>query len=300
MKCYRDRRAELKLHVAEREILIAPGAFDALGACLIEQAGFRTVYLTGSGVAYSHGLPDVGLISPEEMVRRAQQINDKITIPMIADADTGFGGILNLRKIVRDYEHAGVAAIQIEDQTFPKKCGHYLGREVISADEMILKIQAIEAARSDPNFLIIARTDARTVYGLEEAIRRGKLYAKAGAEVIFVESPETKEEMARIAQEIPAFALANMVEGGRTPLLSARELEQLGFAIAIFPNAYTRTITFAAMDMLKELRATGTTRNRLDRMLSFKQLNDLVNAPESFDWEARDSPESHVKGGIES
>ena len=182
-------------------------------------------------------------------------------------------------RTIREYERAGVAAIQLEDQTMPKKCGHMLGRDVIDAQEMVMKLKAAIAARTDPDFLIIARTDARTRYGIDEAIRRGKLYAEAGADVVFVESVESVEEMRRVNQEIPARIIANMVETGRTPLLTAGELQDIGYDMVVFPISTLFVAAKAVYDMLVDLRANGTTKNYLDRMMSFSQFNDFIGLP---------------------
>ena len=202
-----------------------------------------------------------------------------VNVPVICDADTGFGNNVNVVRTIREYERAGVAAIQLEDQTMPKKCGHMLGRGVIDAQEMVMKLKAAIAARTDPDFLIIARTDARTRYGIDEAIRRGRLYAEAGADVVFVESVESVEEMCRVNEEIPTRTIANMVETGRTPLLTARELQDVGYDMVVFPISTLFVAAKAVYDMLADLRANGTTKNYMDRMMSFSQFNDFIGLP---------------------
>jgi carboxyvinyl-carboxyphosphonate phosphorylmutase len=257
--------------------LVAPGAHDALAARIIQQVGFDAVYLTGYGQAASTlGQPDVGLLTMTEMVTRVNNIASAVEVPVICDADTGFGNVLNVVRTVREYERAGAAAIQIEDQVSPKKCGHMTGRQVVPKEEMVDKIKAAVAARTDPDLMIIARTDARTLLGIEEAIERGKAYEQAGADIIFVESPESVEEMKLITSSCKAPVLANMVEGGRTPLLDALELERIGYAIAIFPTASTYAIAGAVQSLMLELKKTGTTRHLMDRMISFEEFNNLL------------------------
>ena len=226
----------LKAAIRRRDFVVAPGVFDLLSARVADGMGFKALYATGYGMVASHlGLADVGLATYSDMVARAGQIAAMSRTPIIADADTGYGGLLNVRHTVQGYEAAGITAIQIEDQESPKKCGHTPGRRVIPVEEMLLKIEVALAARRSDDFLIIARTDSRTNLGLDEAIRRGKLFAKAGADVVFVESPESEDEMMRIGQEIDAPLFANMVEGGRTPILPAGRLAELGYSIAIYP-----------------------------------------------------------------
>lgn len=275
-----EARKRLRQLVDAKEILVLPGAYDALSARLAEAAGFPCVYMTGYGQSASKlGQPDVGLMTMSEMAERAADMVMAVNVPVICDADTGFGNNVNVVRTIREYERAGVAAIQLEDQTMPKKCGHMLGRDVIDAQEMVMKLKAAIAARTDPDFLIIARTDARTRYGIDEAIRRGKLYAEAGADVVFVESVEGVEEMRRVNEEIPARTIANMVETGRTPLLTAAELQELGYDMVVFPISTLYVAAKAVHDMLVDLRANGTTRNYLDKMMSFSQFNDFIGLP---------------------
>ncbi len=266
----------LKELLSDKKLLVAPGAHDALTARVIEKAGFGAVYMTGYGQAASHlGCPDVGLLSLSEMVDRARNIADCVEIPVIADADTGFGNAVNVMRTVRLYEGAGVAAMQLEDQVAPKRCGHMLGREVVKKEEMVGKIKAAVDARSG-DMLIIARTDARTVLGIDEALDRGKAYEEAGADIIFIESPENEEEMKRINEVISIPTLANMVEGGRTPLLNNTELESLGFDLVIYPTASTYVTSKAMIDLMENLKATGTTAGMMDQMVTFSQFNELI------------------------
>lgn len=270
--------SSLKKRLAKEKILVAPGAYDALTARLVEISGFEAVYLSGAGVSYSAlGKPDLGLVSQTEMVERIRSAAGAVSIPLIADGDTGFGGPLNVRRTVELYERAGAAAIQLEDQCFPKRCGHFEGKELIPAEEMVKKIKAALDARGSSRFLVIARTDARSVSGLEEAFERGARYLEAGADVLFVESPQSKEELVQIAAAFPrATLMANMVEGGKTPLMSEGELEAMGYALVIFPNSLTRRFAKAGLELLSELKKKGTTRELMDRMMPFKELNQLL------------------------
>lgn len=270
------RNAALKRRLAAPEVLVAPGVYDCIGARLVEQAGFEAMYLTGSGMSMSAlGAPDVGLMSFSEVLDRASRVADVVSVPVIVDADTGYGGPLNVIRTVRAFERAGVSGIQIEDQAWPKKCGHEGGRNLVSINEMVGRIKAAVDARIDPDLVIVARTDARTDQGLDAALERAALYAEAGADVLFVESPENKDELAEVARRLNVPVLANMVEGGRTPILPADVLTQLGFSLAIYPNAVTRCFTYAGQQMLKELASTGTTAGAADRMLSHRQLWSL-------------------------
>jgi 2-methylisocitrate lyase-like PEP mutase family enzyme len=268
--------------------VVAPGAFNALFARLIVEAGFPAVYLSGAGVANSLlGRPDLGITTMDEMVMVAERVCDVVDVPVIADGDTGFGGVHNVARTVAGYERAGVAAIQLEDQVFPKKCGHFEGKEVVSKGEMLERISAALDARSGPDgILVIARTDARGPIGLDEAIDRARSYGEAGADILFVEAPLSREELERIGSEIADWPLmANMVEFGKTPLLPAEELYTLGFSLVIYPGSITRTVTRSARRVLDELKAHGTTAGWLDEMASFDDVNHLVGLADSNDWE---------------
>jgi carboxyvinyl-carboxyphosphonate phosphorylmutase len=237
-------------------IVVAPGAYDGFSARLIEAAGFSAVYMTGAGTAASHlGQPDVGLATLTEMATHARHLATCVSLPLIADADTGYGNALNVVRTVREYERAGVAGLHIEDQVAPKKCGHIAGKQVIPTAEFCDKIRAAVEYRTDPDFVIIARTDARAVTGLEDAIERGNRYAEAGADVVFIEAPQTEDEIRRIAREVKAPLLANMVGGGKTPAVKISELERLGFKIVIFPAVCMAAAVPAmerALNLLKE------------------------------------------------
>ena len=266
----------LRTLLAKGELIVAPGCYDVIGARLIEAAGFPAAYLTGSGVSLSAtGLPDIGLVSLHEVLERVMQITGATRMPLIADADTGFGNPLNVLRTVQEFERRGAAAIQLEDQEMPKKCGHEPGRRLVPVEEMVAKIEAACFARSTADFLIVARTDARTTRGIEEAIARGKRFAAAGADVVFVESPETAEEMRAVCSAIPAPCLANLVEGGRTPLLPQEELAAIGYRVVIYPNALTRTFAHAGQVLLETLKRTGTTASLLPQMLTHGELWDL-------------------------
>jgi methylisocitrate lyase len=275
-----SRAATLRARLAHPQILVVPGAADALTARIIEGAGFEAVYLTGAGLANaSFGLPDLGLTTLTEVVAQVQRIADAISVPLIVDADTGYGGPLNVVRTVRELERAGAAAIQLEDQVNPKRCGHFDGKEVVPTAEMVQKIAAAVYTRRDPDLVIVARTDARAVEGFEAAIERSRAYAAAGADVIFFEAPLTIEELRHVPEAVPAPILANMVEGGKTPLLSATELEALGYRVVIFANAALRVAAKAVQDAMQVLRERGTTEPLLDRMLGWEERQQLVDLP---------------------
>lgn len=266
---------------ADRRAITLPGAFDALSARLIEAAGFDAVYLTGAGLANSSlGVPDIGLVTATELRDHVARIADTVQIPLVVDADTGFGNAINMRRTVRQLERAGAAALQIEDQVFPKKCGHFSGKAVIPADEMVQKVRAAVDARGSEDLLIIARTDARAISTLDEGLERAHLYRDAGADILFVEAPTTVEELATIGSSFDVPLVANMVEGGRTPLLSVPELADLGFSLVLFANAALRVSQRAITDMLRELASSGSTAALLDRMATWDERQTSVGKPE--------------------
>lgn len=282
--------ARLRSLLDESAPVVAPGAFNALFAKLIAEAGFPAVYLSGAGVANSLlGLPDLGILTQTEMVGIADRVCQAVDVPVIADGDTGFGGVHNVARTIRQYERAGVAAVQLEDQSFPKKCGHFEGKEVVAPEEMIQRIYAAQEARSGPDgILIIARTDARAPLGFDEAINRAHRYGEAGADIVFFEAPQTVEELALVGSELAEFSLmANMVEFGKTPLLPAEELAGLGYSLIIYPGAITRTVVPATRAVLAELAATGSTAGWLDHMASFQNVNDVLGLNEANAWEAQ-------------
>ena len=274
----------IRERLRQDEILVAPGAHDVMTAKIIEATGFEAVYMTGYGTTASLlGTPDVGLITFSEMVERARNMVEAVRIPVLADADTGYGNAVNVMRTTRAYEQAGVAVMQIEDQVAPKKCGHMLGREVISTEEMCGKIRAACDARRDPdNMLIMARTDARTDFGLDDAIARGKAYEAAGADILFIESVESVEEMAVVTSSFGVPVLANMLEHGRTPFLSSPELEKIGYDLVIYCLSSTYACAQAMFEVMTELKAKGTTRRLLEegRMLPFESFNKLIGLPQ--------------------
>ena len=274
------RNARLRALLSRGDLLMAPGVFDCLTARLAELAGFEMLYMTGSGVSITRlGAPDVALLSFSEILDQAKRIADVTALPVLADVDTGYGGPLNVMRTVREMERAGISAVQIEDQDWPKRCGHEPGRRVVPVAEMVGRIRAAVDARRDPDFLVVARTDARSSEGIAAAIERANRYAEAGADVLFVESPESVEEMARVTREVHAPTLSNQVEGGRTPLLPAQQLQALGFRMAIYPNSVTRLFARAGRELFDELRTSGSTQAFADRMLDHRGLWDLFEYP---------------------
>lgn len=279
----------LKAALDAKQFIVAPGIFDMISARVADGMNFPALYATGFGTVASYlGIADAGIATYTDMVSRMGRFAQSCRTPVIADADTGYGGLLNVRHTVLGYEAAGITAIQIEDQEVPKKCGHTLGRRVIPAHEMALKIEVAVEARKDPNFLIIARTDARTGLGLDEAIRRGKLYRQAGADIVFIESPETEDEMKRIGQEIDAPLLANNVEGGRTPILPAQRLAEIGYGIAIYP-ALGFLATAAALErVFTHLHGIGdSTGVPPQESYGFGRICELMGFPEVWDFDKR-------------
>jgi 2,3-dimethylmalate lyase len=277
----------LRQAIEAKDFILAPGVFDLISALIADRQGFKALYVTGYGTVASYlGLPDAGLATYRDMIERIGQIVKMTNTPVIADADTGYGGLLNVRHTVRGYEEAGVTAIQIEDQEFPKKCGHTPNRRVIPLDDMVRKVKVASDARSSRDFLIIARTDSRTGLGLDEAIRRGDAYREAGADVVFVESPESEAEMKTVAERIQAPLFANMVNGGRTPLLSAAKLRQLGYAIAIHPALGFLSVGAALDKAFKDLKANGITSPDID-LYSFSEFNKLLGFEDVWEFERK-------------
>ena len=281
--------SRLRSALVADEFVIAPGIFDMISARVADAMGFTALYATGFGtVASDLGIADAGIATYSDMISRVGRFARECATPVIADADTGYGGLLNVRHTVRGYEAAGISAIQIEDQEVPKKCGHTPGRKVIPAREMCLKIEVAVEARQSPDFLIVARTDARTTLGLDEAISRGQEYARAGADVVFVESPETVEEMRRIGGEIDAPLLANMVEGGRTPIRPATELQALGYNIAIYPAVGFLAVAAAAERVYGHLRRHGdSTGLPPQESYGFDRMCRLMGFPDVWEFERR-------------
>jgi carboxyvinyl-carboxyphosphonate phosphorylmutase len=284
----REPRARLRELLAAPGPLVAPGAYDALSARLVEQAGFDVVYMTGFGTTASLiGRPDVGLLSAAEMVDNAGRIAAAVDVPVIADADTGYGNAINVVRTVRAYEQAGVAGLHLEDQVSPKRCGHLSGKAVIDAEEMAGKVRAAVAARRDPALVLIARTDAAAVHGVDEAIRRGRLYADAGADALFVEAPTSEEDLTRIAGALRDVAplVFNWAEGGRTPPLSLQRIGELGFSLVLFPIGTLLAATAGIRSLLAGLRSEGVP--PLAGLPTFAEFTDLIGLPEVQDLEQR-------------
>ena len=259
------------------ETILVPGAYNALVARVLEQAGFGAIYTGGYGAAAAtYGLPDIGIMTGTEMTEHVARITSSVAVPVIADADTGYGELVNVARTVREFERAGAAAVQIEDQTFPKRCGHMEGKQVIPRDEMVKKVRAALAARADDGTVIIARTDAIAVTGLEDALARMQAYAEAGADVIFPDAPRSVDELRAIAAVVDRPLVANMSEHGKTPLLSREEIGELGYAIALYPSSTLFAAAQSAREVAELLIRDGTTRNGLDRILEFNEFNELV------------------------
>ncbi|HYL90096.1 MAG TPA: isocitrate lyase/phosphoenolpyruvate mutase family protein [Burkholderiales bacterium] len=265
-------------------LLLAPGVYDALTALLAEQAGFEAVYVSGASIAYTRlGRPDIGLVTASEVADTLENIRERIGLPVIVDADTGFGNALNVARTVKQFERAGATVIQLEDQVTPKRCGHLDGKALVSAEEMVGKIQAALDARTGA--LIMARTDAIAVEGLDKAVERAERYVEAGADVLFIEAPQSEAQMktitGRFAKRVPM--LANMVEGGKTPVLDAKSLQSLGYRIAIFPGGLARCLAFAAQEYFAVLKRDGTTAALRNRMLDFQGLNGVIGTPQMLE-----------------
>ncbi|HHW25727.1 MAG TPA: isocitrate lyase/PEP mutase family protein [Firmicutes bacterium] len=275
------KTTQLKQSLKSGKIVVAPGAFNPLSAKIIEQAGFPAVYMTGYGASADLlGAPDYGLLTLTEMANHAARMVQAVSVPVVADGDTGYGNPLNVRRTIQEYERAGVAAIHLEDQVMPKRCGHMEGKQVIDAREFAKKIEAAVDTRSDPDFVIIARTDARAVYGLEEAISRAKMAVSAGADLIFLEAPQSVDELKRVRDSIDAPLMANMIEHGKTPLLSVDELQKMGYNLVIYPLAALYAAASAMVEAMSELKKTGTTAGLVNKMVTFHQFNELVGLKE--------------------
>jgi 2-methylisocitrate lyase-like PEP mutase family enzyme len=276
----------LRQRLAGPGLILAPGVYDALSALLVEQAGFEAAYLSGASIAYTRlGRPDIGLVSASEVANVIENIRERVALPLIVDADTGFGNALNVIRTVKTFERAGASALQLEDQTLPKRCGHLDGKTLVSAAEMSGKIRAALDARASSDTLIIARTDAVAVEGLDPALERAERYLEAGADVLFIEAlrdvAQMQQALARFAGRAPL--LANMVEGGKTPILAAAELERLGYRIAIFPGGTVRALSHALKDYFSSLKSQGTTTPYRDRMLDFDELNRTIGTPQMLE-----------------
>jgi 2-methylisocitrate lyase-like PEP mutase family enzyme len=275
------KRKRFAERLREKALISAPGIYDMISAKIADGLGFDCLYMTGYGVVASQlGLPDAGLATYSDMVSRVAQMASLTQTPVAADGDTGYGGLLNVQHTVRGYEAAGAVAIQLEDQEFPKKCGHTLGRRVVPIEDMVAKIRVAVDARSDPDFKIIARTDARTTLGLDEALRRAEAYLEAGADILFIESPESVEEMTRIGRAFDVPLIANMVEGGRTPVLHAAALQSIGYRMAIFPVLGFLAAGAALDAVYRHLKAHGSSMNSGVPLYPFKEFGEMMG----FDW----------------
>lgn len=278
----------LRRKIESGTFVIAPGVYDLISALIADRLGFHALYVTGYGTVASHlGLPDAGLATYSDMIGRVSLIVERTTTPIIADADTGYGGLLNVRHTIRGYEKAGVSAIQIEDQQFPKKCGHTKDRRVVGIDEMTDKIRVAVDSRQSTNMMIIARTDARTAHGLDAALERGQAYIEAGADIIFIESPETEDELVKIGASLRVPLVANMVEGGSTPIVSDARLKELGFAVAIYPATGFLSTAGAIDRAYAHLRDTGSSAGTPGQPYSFAQFNELVGFPDVWKFDER-------------
>lgn len=285
-------RQRLRKRLTEGPMLVAPGIYDAYGARFVEQAGFEAVYMTGNGVSASLlGRPDVGLIDLTLFASHAHRAAACVDIPLVCDADTGYGNAVNVKRTVEEFEAAGVSAIHLEDQVSPKRCGHLPGsRPVVAMEEHIGKIEAALAARHDPDFVIIARTDAASGHGLDEAIRRGKAYRKAGADVVFVElkgSPDIVARLERVTGEIDAPCLVNVEDAGNIGDLTAAQLDRIGFRLAIYPGLARNAAGYGIREALGTLKRDGNTKKARERMLSFKEYNEALKLSEVEEWERK-------------
>ena len=286
-------RQRMRRLIARTGYTMAPGAYDTLTARLVEQAGFEAVYLTGGGYSRANGYPDLGLLTLSENVRFIGLTVEAVDIPVIADADTGYGNAINVLRTVREYEKSGVAAFHIEDQVSPKKCGHYEGKEVIGIAEMVGKIHAAVDTRQDPDLVIIARSDARAVEGLQAAIDRVNAYLEAGADVGFVEAPQNIDELRIVGRDVRGPALVNVFEGGKTPMVPASELEAMGFRLGIYPSQTHRAAIRAAQRVLAVLKENGDTRRIEGELATFQEREDVVGTAR---WRALEEKYLRVEG----
>lgn len=278
--------ANLRTRLKSPKIVLTPGVYDALTASLAEAAGFEAAYISGAAIAYTRlGRPDIGLVSMVEVAETIQLVRDRVDIPLIVDADTGYGNALNVQRTVRLFERSGANALQMEDQTFPKRCGHLKDKSVIAAVEMVGKIKAAVDARKSEETLIIARTDAIAVNGFQDAIERAEMYREAGADMLFIEAPGSQQQLESLVGgfrgKIPL--MANMVEGGLTPIRAASELEKIGYSLVIFPGAIVRAISHAAREFYATLHREGTTDSMRDRMFNLDSLNEMIGTPDMLE-----------------
>ncbi len=291
----------LRRLLARPKLLLAPGVADAMNARIVVKEGFEVLYMTGGGTAATRlGLPDVGLLTMSEMVDNAQRIAEAAEIPLIADADNGYGNVVNVRRTIRAYERAGVAAVHIEDQHWPKRCGHMAGKSLISCEEMVGKIKAAVDSRLDSDFVVIARTDAYSVEGYDAALERAARYVEAGADMIFVEELRTIDQLAEVPRRFKVPALYNMASSGKTPFLPTEEIERLGFRVVIYPNLIMRAQIHAAQTVLRTLMSTGDMKTMLDKLSGWEERYELLRLPEIQEFEARYGVDEKSRVGLES
>jgi len=282
----------LKKLILDKEILIMPAAYDALSSIIIEQAGFKATTISGHATSASMlGKPDLSLLTLTEMVNQTRNICEAVDIPVLVDGDTGHGNVLNVIRTVKEFEKAGAAGLFIEDQSFPKRCGHLEGKTVISTEEMVAKIKAAVDAREDPDFVIQARTDALATHGMDEAIDRANIYKEAGADLLFVEAPITEEEITRINKEVKGPTVAIQGEGAKTPMTTAKALEKIGFNVVVYPGSALYAAAWAIENVMRELKNTGTTKGYMDRMYHFHDFNKLMGVERFLERES-----SYLKG----
>jgi 2-methylisocitrate lyase-like PEP mutase family enzyme len=290
---------QLRQRLADGPIVVAPGVYDSLGALMAQQAGFGTLYLSGASIAYTRfGRPEIGLVGMSEVAQTLGEIRERVELALIVDADTGFGNALNVQRTVKVFEKAGAAAIQLEDQTLPKRCGHLAGKTLVPAGEMVGKIKAAVDARCDADTMIVARTDAVAVEGLPAALERAQRYVEAGADMLFVEAPPSRADLQQIAGALKGMAplMANMVEGGTTPLLAAAELQQLGYRLVIFPGGLVRAVSRLMADYFASLKRHGTTQPFRNQMLDFAGLNELLGTAQVLDHGKRYDGDNFTAG----
>lgn len=282
------KTTQLRKLIEQEGIIVSPGIYDCLSAKLAESAGFKMVGITGAGLASSLlGFPDVGITSMAEVLNQTRNIVKSVDIPVFADCDTGFGNPLNVFRTVQEFEDAGVAGLFIEDQTYPKRCGHFEGKQLISTQEMVKKIEAALDARKDPDLVIMARTDARAVYGLDAAIERAQAYVAAGVDMIFIEAPQTVEELQRVAKAVDVPSMANMVEGGKTPVVSVQELEEMGFKFASFSGSAQKIALSAMQELFECLKTTGRLDGVLDKIASLSKRSELLGLQRFYNMEKK-------------
>ena len=279
----------LRKILSQEKAILVPGIYDAFSAKIFKQAGFKVLYMTGSGLTASlTGMPDVGILTMTEMVNQARNIVNAVDLPLICDADDGYGNPINVIRTVKEYERAGVAGIHIEDQVAPKKCGHFEDKQVIPAEEMVKKIEAAHYAREDDQFLLIARTDSRSVKGLEEALKRARLYFEAGADMIFVESPQSVDELKTISGELSDIPLlVNMVEGGKTPMLPFEDLQEMGFKIVLYPTSSIRAVAKTLQELADRLCRKKDTKDFQTRLITFEERNEITGLADIKELEER-------------